>query len=176
MSLNVSPAQLGVLAARFTRLIKSSEMASKRSVRAYVEEDDGADDAVARQGKRGSTCEDLVSVGMERQVSASSSLRTSCDGPVRTYQPDSGVVDLGRDMSDILQPQGWTAPRGLVANSADHREACLDIITSRFQSPETKMARPPLNFGVVVPGVYRSSYPTAEAYGFIRILKVKTIV
>lgn len=34
----------------------------------------------------------------------------------------------------------------------------------------------PVNFGVVVPGVYRSSFPRAEDYEFIADLKLKTIV
>ncbi|KAK3898563.1 putative tyrosine-protein phosphatase [Staphylotrichum tortipilum] len=34
----------------------------------------------------------------------------------------------------------------------------------------------PANFGVVVPGVYRSSFPQSEDYGFIEALKLKTIV
>ncbi|KAH8883435.1 protein-tyrosine phosphatase, partial [Thozetella sp. PMI_491] len=34
----------------------------------------------------------------------------------------------------------------------------------------------PENFGVVVPGVYRSSYPQAQDYTFIRDLKLRTIV
>ncbi|EAQ86795.1 hypothetical protein CHGG_08048 [Chaetomium globosum CBS 148.51] len=34
----------------------------------------------------------------------------------------------------------------------------------------------PANFGIVVPGVYRSSFPQAEDYAFIQGLKLKTIV
>jgi hypothetical protein len=34
----------------------------------------------------------------------------------------------------------------------------------------------PVNFGLVVPGVYRSSYPKADDYGFIKGLKLKTVV
>lgn len=34
----------------------------------------------------------------------------------------------------------------------------------------------PANFGMVVPGVYRSSFPTSEDYPFIETLKLKTIV
>ena len=34
----------------------------------------------------------------------------------------------------------------------------------------------PANFGVVVPGVYRSSFPQADDYAFIQGLKLKTIV
>ena len=34
----------------------------------------------------------------------------------------------------------------------------------------------PINFGVVVPGVYRSSFPKTEDHEFISGLKLKTIV
>ncbi|KAL2131902.1 hypothetical protein VTI74DRAFT_4458 [Chaetomium olivicolor] len=34
----------------------------------------------------------------------------------------------------------------------------------------------PVNFGVVVPGVYRSSFPQSDDYAFIKELKLKTIV
>lgn len=34
----------------------------------------------------------------------------------------------------------------------------------------------PVNFGVVVPGVYRSSYPKADDYGFLKGLELKTVV
>ncbi|KAI0384757.1 tyrosine phosphatase family-domain-containing protein [Hypomontagnella monticulosa] len=35
---------------------------------------------------------------------------------------------------------------------------------------------PPVNFAVVLPGLYRSGYPQAEDYPFMRSLKLKTIV
>ena len=34
----------------------------------------------------------------------------------------------------------------------------------------------PLNFGIVMPGVYRSAYPQAEDYGYLKSLGLKTIV
>ncbi len=36
--------------------------------------------------------------------------------------------------------------------------------------------RRPNNFGIVLPGVYRSSYPRTEDFSFIQSLKLKTIV
>lgn len=45
--------------------------------------------------------------------------------------------------------------------------------TSRHTIPK---AGRPANFGVVVPGVYRSSYPTYEDFGFVKELGLKTIV
>ncbi|CAJ2511969.1 Uu.00g075940.m01.CDS01 [Anthostomella pinea] len=40
----------------------------------------------------------------------------------------------------------------------------------------TSSSKPPLNFGTVLQGLYRSSYPEAEHYSFIQGLKLKTIV
>lgn len=34
----------------------------------------------------------------------------------------------------------------------------------------------PENFGLVVPGVYRSSYPKPDNYRFLQGLKLKTVV
>lgn len=34
----------------------------------------------------------------------------------------------------------------------------------------------PINFGVVVPGVYRSSYPKPEDYDFLKNLGLKTVM
>ena len=103
------PMQLSELAVVFTRLIDSSDMVSKRSCRAYVEEDDGADEGLVRQGKKGSSCDEPLSVGMERQISAPSSDRTSVDELTTTSLVETGGVDLGRDLAGLLQPQGWNS-------------------------------------------------------------------
>ncbi|KAL7895613.1 tyrosine phosphatase family domain-containing protein [Trichoderma sp. SZMC 28014] len=42
--------------------------------------------------------------------------------------------------------------------------------------PLAPMEGRPINFGVVVPGVYRSSYPKADDYAFLKDLKLKTVV
>ncbi|KAM0451720.1 hypothetical protein ACHAPV_005920 [Trichoderma viride] len=42
--------------------------------------------------------------------------------------------------------------------------------------PLAPMEGRPINFGVVVPGVYRSSYPKADDYAFLKGLKLKTVV
>lgn len=42
--------------------------------------------------------------------------------------------------------------------------------------PEAPLTGRPINFGVVVPGVYRSSYPQREDYAYIQTLKLKTLM
>lgn len=42
--------------------------------------------------------------------------------------------------------------------------------------PEAPVTGRPVNFGVVVPGVYQSSYPQREDYAYLETLKLKTLV
>lgn len=42
--------------------------------------------------------------------------------------------------------------------------------------PEAPMMGRPVNFGIVVPGIYRSSYPQREDYAYLETLKLKTLV
>ena len=42
--------------------------------------------------------------------------------------------------------------------------------------PPAPLKDRPLNFGVVVPGFYRSSYPKPEDYSYLQSLHLKTIV
>jgi len=53
-------------------------------------------------------------------------------------------------------------------------------IVTRFQNKCPERLRPllpPANFGAVVPGsIYRSSFPSAENFGFLESLKLKTIL
>jgi len=157
MSPNIfPPTQLGEFAAALTRLV-DPKMASKRSCRAYVEEDDGADDGLVRQGVK--TNEESFSIGMERQISASSSSWTNSDGLTASSRVATGGVELGRDLTDIFQPK-----------------APLGSLTTGVPTSNTSTAHPPVNFGVVVPGLFRSGYPTTEDHAFIRNLKLKTIV
>ena len=151
-------------------------MASKRSIRAYVEEDDGADDNPVRQGKWSAACEEFPSVGMERQGSTSSSSQTSCDGSVGASIVGAATVDLGRDLTDLLQPRSWALPRDELLKTLSHQETPIEVSTAVIRSSIISTARPPVNFGIVVPGVYRSSYPATEDYAFIRDLKLKSIV
>ena len=104
MSPNIfPPTQLGDFAAALTRLV-DPKMASKRSCRAYVEEDDGADDVVVRQGAK--TNEEFSSIGMERQNSASNNSWTNSDGLTASSRVTAGGVELGRDLTDLFQPKG----------------------------------------------------------------------
>lgn len=54
--------------------------------------------------------------------------------------------------------------------------AKLPTIPQDSEYPLAPLDGRPLNFGVIVPGFYRSSYPKQHDYDFIRGLKLKTIV
>lgn len=54
-------------------------------------------------------------------------------------------------------------------------------LTPSMSTPRSLSPTPPsdgclANFGVVMPGVYRSAWPAPEAHDFMRSLKLKTIV
>ncbi|KAI0853827.1 tyrosine phosphatase family-domain-containing protein [Daldinia vernicosa] len=56
------------------------------------------------------------------------------------------------------------------------REAYVSAKDVAVERPLHLSSTPPVNFAVVLPGLYRSGYPEAENYPFMRTLKLKTIV
>ncbi|ROV93050.1 hypothetical protein VPNG_09432 [Cytospora leucostoma] len=78
-------------------------------------------------------------------------------------------VDMQRSISgqsSVESLESWKS-----TSSATTESSLLTESTSVNTSPGQ-----PINFGTVVPGVYRSSYPREEDYEFIQKLKLKTIV
>ncbi|KAK4120905.1 hypothetical protein N657DRAFT_147455 [Parathielavia appendiculata] len=67
------------------------------------------------------------------------------------------------ELRDAFHP-----PSATVQQQADH--------SARMLEKTLPGEHPPGNFGIVVPGVYRSSFPQSEDYAFIEGLKLKTIV
>ncbi|KAI1214417.1 tyrosine phosphatase family-domain-containing protein [Annulohypoxylon truncatum] len=56
------------------------------------------------------------------------------------------------------------------------REAYISAKDIAVDRPLALTGAPPVNFAMVVPGLYRSGYPQAPDYSFMRTLKLKTIV
>lgn len=52
----------------------------------------------------------------------------------------------------------------------------MDTWTETRPAPYSGQVSPPLNFAMVAPGVYRSGYPTATNYSFLKSLKLKTLI
>lgn len=50
------------------------------------------------------------------------------------------------------------------------------LVTSEVEAASASSAGQPLNFGLVLPGLYRSSYPKSENFGFLQGLGLKTVV
>jgi tyrosine-protein phosphatase SIW14 len=64
-----------------------------------------------------------------------------------------------------------------VSSAAAATGSVISITTDPApEFPLAPMEGRPINFGVVVPGVYRSSYPKADDYAFLKGLKLKTVV
>lgn len=139
-------------------LLSASAIMSRRSTRLYVEDGDEMEPAQATNSepKVMETATALL-VDMERTVSASSHTST-----VTTMSSSSSLSSDASATVDVRQ---------VFANSLSHG---LDH-DLRFHAAPSGLRRPH-NFGLVIPGVYRSSYPKAEDYEFIQGLKLKTIV
>ncbi|KAL1839820.1 hypothetical protein VTJ49DRAFT_1099 [Mycothermus thermophilus] len=140
---------------------------SKRSGRQFVEDGMEDDQQQDRQGIRTSTTSTTTSTPTSLEPSP---LVRPADGQQHGNVDDNPLflsTGDGRCRSqtelvhDVFHPP--PTPQQL-ANSMIEAERGL---------PSTGR---PANFGVVVPGVYRSSFPKAEDYEFIEELKLKTIV
>ena len=59
--------------------------------------------------------------------------------------------------------------------SSDAETDDVKLSVEQLEKSLPKEGRPS-NFGIVVPGVYRSSFPQSEDYTFVEGLKLKTVV
>ncbi len=152
-------------------LVKQTSV-SKRNSRPFVESD-MEKSADILQEKRAVRQEEVGSEDKDRASSTSTSATQSIQAsPV--IRPVEGQEDVevlrfvgpGRfasscEVGDPFHPRTVKTSLGC---STDEHEKSLPV--------EGR----PVNFGVVVPGVYRSSFPQSQDYEFIETLKLKTIV
>lgn len=140
---------------------------SKRSARPYIEEDEMEKQTLEYQAN-----------GDERRSTASTSTTYSSQSSLES-SPSVHAADPERDVEQLqLSSQkhrtSTTGPRDAFHPPND------DLVSGSISALELDRILPtegrPSNFGVVVPGVYRSSFPQSEDYGFIEGLKLKTIV
>ena len=156
-------------------------MASKRNSRVYV------DDAFIQR--------DEIEARMASHLSHRSS-RSSLNGDGSSAFVDMG--DLQRQSSiswestssSTSSSSGKDVPKDLddkgKAHDPAHRAPKLTVIVISISASSTELtaaeyplpvaAGRPLNFGVVIPGVYRSSYPKPNDYAFLRDLNLKTVM
>ncbi|KAG5921172.1 hypothetical protein E4U42_005952 [Claviceps africana] len=101
------------------------------------------------------------------------------------------AVQAAEDMEAAQRscPMSWekqatfSHPQNMVSNNTEAQTSMISGGTSGTQPSEKSYHHPrpavdglPVNFGLVVPGVYRSSYPKPEDYHFLGGLKLKTVV
>ncbi|ROT35221.1 hypothetical protein SODALDRAFT_321254 [Sodiomyces alkalinus F11] len=154
-------------------------MASKRSTRTFLDDCHHADVEVSgtpsccarREENPSSLFSETQSSNSARRESREASLTVETPPPLPPIRKQgiapskvdhppsaSGRPDRGRD----LRPLGLNLPS-------------LPTTPSSMQRTIPMEGRPP-NFGVVVPGVYRSSYPGPEDFPFIQQLGLNTMV
>lgn len=72
--------------------------------------------------------------------------------------------------------QGVEMQRSNSNPSSIKSQQSAESVLSKESEPEDKIPGQPINFGTVVPGVYRSSYPKEDDYPFLQKLGLKTIM
>lgn len=155
-------------------LVKQTSV-SKRNSRPFVEPD-MEKSAELPQETRTTRQEEVGPEGNDRASSTSTSATQSIQAsPV--IRPIEGLQDV-----DVFQygEYGWPGrfPTDIAYWDPFHPRnpkpnwRCSTVEHEKSLPVEGR----PANFGVVVPGVYRSSFPQSKDYGFIETLGLKTIV
>ncbi|ODA78087.1 hypothetical protein RJ55_06690 [Drechmeria coniospora] len=145
-------------------------MTSKRSSRAYVDEAqyqaDGYPKAAvtscygSRRDSRGSIKDDLVQLVQEM------------DDGQRNGVPPRDASSVARSVARAVAARDAMAATTRMVE----KTAAAPPATMSDEYPAAPVVGRPVNFGVVVPGVYRSSYPKPDDYDFLRSLRLKTVV
>ncbi|AEO61503.1 hypothetical protein MYCTH_2311715 [Thermothelomyces thermophilus ATCC 42464] len=156
-------------------MTSGEKVVSKRSARHYVEYDmeEQIEDC---HEKRLVRTEETRSNGRDRQSPTSTS--TAAQSSQSSLEP-SPVIH-----PENLQLEADTLDSALPGRDNVGFRDAFHPPTGQQQFPysihELEKSLPtesrPANFGIVVPGVYRSSFPQSEDYAFIEGLKLKTIV
>ncbi|KAF5680557.1 SIW14-like tyrosine phosphatase [Fusarium heterosporum] len=140
-------------------------MASKRNSRIFVDEPAHTKEGQqtpngtqfrSRQGSRSSSRDDMM------------------------QEVDEALL-VGRDSSNTSRSQGLASVNMEHSISASSRTSDSSASSiSAYQPQSTEYIAPlngrPHNFGIVVPGVYRSSFPRSHDFEYIKGLGLKTIV
>lgn len=174
------------------------DMALKRNSRVFVEDGARADEMQqrtvpapyrSRRNSRSSTKEDKLLNAMDLEdvqrngiiIRETSTITRSQAGVVISKELSVGATTASRGEKTTEQmwamnseaPADWTVDQ-IGARSSSLPSRPMAEWSSEF--PSVPVADRPTNFGVVIPGVYRSSYPKPDDYEFIKGLKLKTMV
>ncbi|RDW91512.1 hypothetical protein BP5796_02677 [Coleophoma crateriformis] len=139
----------------------SHKMISRRSTRVFAQDLESCDFGKGGGSRPGSYCEDKE---IEKDRLDRASRSSSVDQADMVEATIIRTVDLGRDMHDMFP-----------ANYEDMDKQVARILQTSRAAGKKNQGRP-INFGDVIPGVYRSSFPQTEDYEFLKSLKLKTIV
>ena len=150
---------------------------SKRNGRPYVDCDMDEKNSEDYQEKRAIQQGETGSDNRDRQSSTSTATSHSSQSSLESsplIQPAKGLEDVD---SLVLGPHGLHHSGSALALSPPAAPLKLNLAHS---ATELEYSLPPgarpTNFGIVVPGIYRSSFPQSEDYAYIERLKLKTIV
>jgi tyrosine-protein phosphatase SIW14 len=159
---------------------------SKRSARMYVEDEgeNNEKDGSRQQLRRTSAYEDtIVTATNKNSICIASNQTTNSSQSSRQtsleVSPSISAVRVDQKLDIAVSNSG-----ALVQETKNTYPGAVEMFGSvqeyaAFANPGDEAlpaAGRPLNFGVVVPGVYRSSFPQAEDYAFVEGLKLKTVV
>ncbi|UKZ89757.1 uncharacterized protein TrAFT101_004798 [Trichoderma asperellum] len=96
------------------------------------------------------------------------------EGPLRS---EENATPLFQRRATSQQTSSSMSPKTGTISAAAATGSVISITANpASEFPLAPMEGRPVNFGVVVPGVYRSSYPKADDYGFLKGLELKTVV
>ncbi|KAF4964553.1 hypothetical protein FSARC_7548 [Fusarium sarcochroum] len=158
-------------------------MASKRSSRLFVDEpahtregqqNPNSSPFRSRQGSRSSSREDMI-----QQIEEG--LANGRDATIMSRSQSLSAVNMESSMSASSRTSD-SSGESQVSTWIDRAIADFSLASSisGYQSQPSEYTAPlngrPHNFGVVVPGVYRSSFPKAHDFEYIKGLGLKTIV
>ncbi|WQF82258.1 Putative Dual specificity protein phosphatase [Colletotrichum destructivum] len=159
---------------------------SKRSTRPFLEDGGGhpEEDPTYRPARRNSKQEDAVPLELAEKYQVKGPSRQGSRESVSA--PDT-TLDVYVQKQIIMVEDEKSKPAALGEKPVVWHEDALLKAADQLKTPLASPISPgiervlpidgrPINFGVVVPGVYRSSYPKPEDFGFIRNLGLKSIV
>lgn len=160
----------------------------KRTARVTVEY--GTDrEELEHNGKKisdSSKLEEAITQKVESKASTSGVIAPAAaamEGSAKSYSRRGSVSGLptSAELADTNGvPQGWELKAGIDSiKLADNVQDPSSLVNSGLKPHKLANVHQddrPLNFGQVLPGIYRSSFPRTEDYPFFKKLGLKTVV
>jgi tyrosine-protein phosphatase SIW14 len=149
-------------------------MASKRSGRTYQDENNHSDVKDRRQSRP------LKQEDGPREERTDSSKSSSNRGSRDSSISPDAVVDMTLNEKTIVAVEAKISDAAIAVGRSCTIAADSELTARMSSVPMVQYSAPtegrPFNFGIVVPGVYRSSYPKPEDFAYMQKLGLKTVV